>query len=99
MATTAPDRSAVLTVNDLIGDARRGRADIRTLLVGSLLVTAVAMAVALPLGLGAAIYLAEYARPRVRRTLKPILEVLAGGAPIGLLCFPPSLFAPEGVQR
>jgi phosphate transport system permease protein len=33
---------------------------------------------AIPVGLGAAIYLSEYAAPRVRRTLKPILEVLAG---------------------
>ena len=37
-----------------------------------------AMVVAIPFGLGAAIYLSEYARPRVRRTLKPVLEVLAG---------------------
>ncbi|MFH2113689.1 MAG: phosphate ABC transporter permease subunit PstC, partial [Spirochaetota bacterium] len=36
------------------------------------------MAVALPLGLGVAIYLAEYASERIRETLKPILEVLAG---------------------
>ena len=35
---------------------------------------------ATPLGLGAAIYLSEYARPRVRKTIKPILEVLAGRA-------------------
>jgi phosphate transport system permease protein len=36
------------------------------------------MAVAIPLGLGSAIYLNEYARPRVRAVLKPLLEVLAG---------------------
>ncbi len=52
--------------------------DIRTLLVASIIVTIVAMAVAGPIGLGAAIYLSEYAKPRVRRILKPILEVLAG---------------------
>lgn len=57
---------------------RRGLYDVRTLLVGSVLVTAIAMAVAAPLGLGTAIFLAEYAPPRVRRTLKPVLEVLAG---------------------
>ena len=45
---------------------------------GSLVVTVIAMLVATPLGLGAAIYLSEYARPRARRTLKPILETLAG---------------------
>jgi phosphate transport system permease protein len=48
------------------------------LIVGTLSVTLWAMVVAMPLGLGAAIYLSEYARPRVRKTLKPALEVLAG---------------------
>ncbi|MBA2530279.1 MAG: phosphate ABC transporter permease subunit PstC [Euzebyales bacterium] len=45
---------------------------------GTLLVTAVAMAVAVPLGLGAAMYLSDYASQQVRRVLKPTLEVLAG---------------------
>ncbi|MGH7291801.1 MAG: phosphate ABC transporter permease subunit PstC [Myxococcota bacterium] len=57
---------------------RIGKFDIATLFVGSLMVSAIAMVVAVPLGLGAAVYLAEYAKPRVRRILKPILEVLAG---------------------
>ncbi len=57
---------------------RRGLFDIGTLVAGTLIVTAIAMLVAVPLGLGAAIYLSEYARPKVRRLLKPILEVLAG---------------------
>ena len=48
------------------------------LLVSTLIVTGIAVAIAIPLGLGAAIYLSEYARPRVRQTLKPVLEVLAG---------------------
>ena len=48
------------------------------LLTGSLLIAAGAAAVALPLGLAAAIYLSEYAHERVRRYLKPALEVLAG---------------------
>ncbi|MFN3338025.1 MAG: phosphate ABC transporter permease subunit PstC [Thermomicrobium sp.] len=48
------------------------------LLVGTLLVSTIAMAVSLPLGLLAAIGLAEYAPPRVARVIKPILEVLAG---------------------
>ena len=48
------------------------------LLNGTLLVTAIACVLCMPFGLGAAIYLSEYARPRVRRTLKPALEVLAG---------------------
>jgi phosphate transport system permease protein len=45
---------------------------------GTLMTTAIAIAVAMPLGLGAAIYLSEYATGRVRRSLKPVLEVLAG---------------------
>ena len=48
------------------------------LVAGTLLVSAIAMAVALPMGLLAAIYLSEYAPERVRRVLKPVLEVLAG---------------------
>lgn len=57
---------------------RRGLFDISTLVVGTLLVTVIAMAVAVPLGVGTAIYLAEYARPRLRRIIKPVIEVLAG---------------------
>jgi phosphate transport system permease protein len=48
------------------------------LLTGTLLITAIAIAVAGPLGLLSAIYLAEYATPKVRRYAKPILEILAG---------------------
>jgi phosphate transport system permease protein len=48
------------------------------LLSGTLLTTVIAMAVALPLGLLAAIYLAEFAPQRLARVLKPVLEVLAG---------------------
>ena len=45
---------------------------------GTLLITVIASLVALPLGLLAAIYVAEYAAPRVRRVVKPALELLAG---------------------
>jgi phosphate transport system permease protein len=48
------------------------------LVMGTLSTTLWACVVALPCGLGAAIYLSEYARPRARRWLKPSLEVLAG---------------------
>jgi len=44
----------------------------------TLMTTLVAMLVAIPLGIGVAVYLSEYATSRVRNTLKPILEVLAG---------------------
>ena len=45
---------------------------------GTFLVMIVAMCVATPIGLFTAIYLAEYASPRVRRIIKPLLEILAG---------------------
>jgi phosphate transport system permease protein len=48
------------------------------LVSATILITAIAMIVAFPLGLGAAVYLSEYASPRTRATLKPALEVLAG---------------------
>ena len=48
------------------------------LFVGTLLISAVAMTVAVPLGLMSAIYLAEYASPRFRNFAKPALEILAG---------------------
>lgn len=48
------------------------------LLVGTLLITAIAIVVATPLGLLSAIYMAEYASPRVRSIAKPLLEMLAG---------------------
>lgn len=51
---------------------------IAPLATATLLSSTIAMLVALPLGLGAAIYLSEYASENVRKTLKPILEVLAG---------------------
>jgi phosphate transport system permease protein len=48
------------------------------LVSATVVVTACALAVCIPFGLGAAIYLSEYARPGVRKALKPVLEVLAG---------------------
>jgi len=48
------------------------------LLVGTFLISAIALTFAAPVGLMAAIYMAEYASPRVRAIVKPLLEVLAG---------------------
>jgi phosphate transport system permease protein len=48
------------------------------IVVATLMVTFWGLLVAIPMGLGAAIYLSEYASPRVRKTIKPALEVLAG---------------------
>ncbi len=55
-----------------------GHFGVLPLIGGTLLVTAIATVVAVPLGIGSAIYLSEYANSRVRSTIKPILEVLAG---------------------
>ena len=46
--------------------------------VGTLMVVTIALAVAIPLGLLSAIYLSEYAPNKVRKTIKPVLEVLEG---------------------
>ena len=48
------------------------------LLNGSLMIAVGSLVVGLPLGLATAIYLSEYARPRVRAVVKPVLEILAG---------------------
>ena len=48
------------------------------LVSGTLLVTVIAAAVALPVGLFTAIFLSEYAPDKIRRTIKPVLEILAG---------------------
>jgi phosphate transport system permease protein len=56
----------------------RQRFGVLPLVAGTVLVSGIAMAVALPAGVLSAIYLSEYADPRVRRVIKPLLEVLAG---------------------
>ncbi len=48
------------------------------LFTGTLMITAIAMLVAVPIGLFAAIYLSDFASPRVRAWAKPMLEILAG---------------------
>jgi phosphate transport system permease protein len=48
------------------------------LILGTLKVTLVAMAVSVPLGVGAAVYVSQYARPRTREIVKPVVELLAG---------------------
>ena len=78
---------------------RRGIYDVKTLLVGSLIVTVVAMLVAVPVGLGAAVYLSEYAPRRVRKVLKPALEILAGIPSVVLGFFALTFISPEVVQR
>ncbi|WP_407946352.1 phosphate ABC transporter permease subunit PstC [Paenibacillus alkaliterrae] len=64
------------------------------LLSGTLLITVIACLVAIPLGLASAIYLSEYAPKRVRKIIKPILEVLAGVPTIVYGYFALSLITP-----
>jgi phosphate transport system permease protein len=78
---------------------RRGLFDLPTLLIGTFLVSAIAMVVATPIGLGSAIYLSEYASPRARSIVKPILEILAGIPSIVLGFFAIAVISPEVVQR
>ena len=75
-----------------------GSFGVRPLVVGTLLTTAIALLVATPLGLGAALFLSEYARPRVRKTIKPILEVLAGVPTIVFGYFALTFFTPTVLQ-
>ncbi len=78
---------------------RRGIYDIKTLVVASLIVTIVGLAIAVPVGLGGAIYLSEYARPKVRRVLKPTLEILAGIPSVVVGFFALTFIAPEIIQN
>jgi phosphate transport system permease protein len=71
---------------------------VRPLVIGTFLITAIALVVAAPLGLGAAIYLSEYARPRVRKAIKPVLEVLAGVPTIVFGYFALTFFTPNVLQ-
>jgi phosphate transport system permease protein len=77
---------------------RRNEFGVITLVAGSLLVTVIALALAVPVGLLSAIYLAEYASPRVRRVVKPILEILAGVPSVVLGFFALTWISPNVVQ-
>jgi phosphate transport system permease protein len=77
---------------------RQGDFGISTLLAGTFIVSLIGMVVATPMGLGSAIYLAEYATPRARRVLKPIIEVLAGIPSVVLGFFALNVISPKFVQ-
>ena len=73
--------------------------DLKTPIVGSLVVTGVAMLLAVPVGLASAVYLSEYAKPRVRKFLKPVLEILAGIPSVVLGFFALRWVTPNIVQN
>jgi phosphate transport system permease protein len=78
---------------------RQNTFDVRAIFAGTVMVSAIAMAVAAPLGLGAALYLSEYASPRARRRLKPILETLASVPSVVMGFFALRVINPELVER
>ncbi len=65
---------------------------------GTIYLTLIALAVAVPLGLLCAIYLSEYAPRRVRKVVKPVLEVLAGVPTIVFGYFALTFFTPDVLQ-
>jgi len=73
--------------------------DLLTIFAGTLMIAVIAMLVATPLGLGAAAYLSEYASPRTRRILKPILETLASIPSVVLGYFALQVINPDLVQK
>ena len=77
---------------------RRGAFDIKTPITASIIVSLLSMVVAVPLGLGAAIYLSEFASTRVRKFLKPIIEILAGVPSVVLGYFALTWLSPNIVQ-
>lgn len=68
------------------------------IVVGTLNVTLWAMLFAIPIGLGTAVYLSEYASPRVRKTVKPVLEILAGIPTVAIGIFAATFILPEIIQ-
>jgi len=75
-------REPIVSIGDFFTSAvwspQAGSFGIWSLLLGTLLITVIALVVAIPIGLAAAIYLSEYASSRVRGFFKPALEVLVG---------------------
>lgn len=60
------------------GSHSEGQYGLLPLLWGTIMVAAIAMSVAVPVGLMTAIYLSQYASPRTRNVIKPMIEILAG---------------------
>jgi phosphate transport system permease protein len=73
-----PDVTFAKFFGTTIWQPEAGKFGIWPLVTSTLITSLIAMLVSLPLGLSAALYLSEYASPRSRATLKPILEILAG---------------------
>jgi phosphate transport system permease protein len=73
-----PEVNLLATITSTKWQPHTGNFGIWPLFTATMMTTTIAMAIAIPLGMGVAVYLSEYASPKVRNILKPILEVLAG---------------------
>ncbi len=71
---------------------------IRPLVQGTLIISGIALIVAIPLGIGTAAFLSEYASPRVRKAVKPTLELLAGVPTVVFGYFALTFFTPSVLQ-
>ena len=97
----AIDFIRLVDLGKLVADGwypRRDEFDLATLIVGSLIVTAVGTLLAVPVGLLASIYLSEYANHRARSIIKPVLEVLAGIPSVVIGFFALTWISPNVVQ-
>lgn len=74
----SPEVTVIDFLTDTVWQPQISRFGIVPLLNATLMISFIAILVALPLGLATAVYLSEYASTRTRNTIKPILEVLAG---------------------
>lgn len=77
---------------------RNNRFDVPTIVLGTLIVSVVSIVVAAPLGLGAAVFLSEYASPRLRKVVKPVLEILAGVPSVVFGFFALRVLGPDLIQ-
>jgi phosphate transport system permease protein len=73
-----PEVNVLEMITNTVWQPHTGNFGIWPLVTATLMTTLIAMLIAIPLGLAVAIYLSEYATPKARSILKPILEVLAG---------------------
>ncbi len=73
-----PEFDFWVSLTNTVWQPQAGEFGIWPLLTATFLTSVIAMSIAIPFGLAVAIYLSEYATPKVRSTLKPVLEVLAG---------------------
>lgn len=73
-----PEVNLLATLTSTEWKPHVGKFGIWPLLNSTIMTTFIAMAIAIPLGMGVAVYLSEYASPKMRNILKPVLEVLAG---------------------